>query len=224
MKPCRVISRLVTALVALVCVTVTANAQVARINPPGQGLNSTIPMLAVPRTIAAAEAEGALFARGPEPDSARRRLIEQYPGDKRRVCVRPVPQANAMQAGDFAVGAGLHRFVAGRSTKIWWSPIHDPTINLDGLLIRAALLTADTAATDTVRFVSLGYGYPVGIRPPKAFFPTYLTLPSPGDWVIVATSGKDWACIVLHVAQDLPPWERDLFASASARSLVSHGM
>jgi hypothetical protein len=120
MKPYRVLSSVGTALVAWTCTAVAANAQDAMTDPPGQALSSTIPVLAIPRSVAAAEAEGALFARGPEPDSARRRLIEQWFADSsvsfecrhRRTRHRAAYQPRLRLSGRCSAAPGIHSYVS----------------------------------------------------------------------------------------------------------------
>jgi hypothetical protein len=82
-------------------------------------------------------------------------------------------------------------------------PLHDPSHERNGLLVRAVRLSGDSVAAtaqDSVRIVSLAYGYPMGRPNPGAFFPprTFM-LPRSGEWLIVATAGRDWGCVILRV-------------------------
>src|SRR6185295_4134700 len=92
---------------------------------------------------------------------------------------------------------------AGRAGKIWWSRLHDPSLGAHALLVRAALLGPAAVSADTVRFTSSTYGWPMAgpkaKATPDAFFPSGFLLPKVGDWVVVATSGSDWGCLVMSV-------------------------
>lgn len=100
-----------------------------------------------------------------------------------------------IRTGDFAVGGGIGRMMAGQETKVYWVPQHHPAT---GLLVRAARLGPDAQSGDTVRFASTGTAYSMG-TPARYFFPSAFMLPTAGTWLVVATSGFDWACMIMPV-------------------------
>jgi hypothetical protein len=180
--------------------------QATQSSPPGAALESTIPRLAVPLSVEQAEREGASFPRYPESDSLRGMLLSQYPGSPARNCVRPDPNNAGMRTGDIAIGASIHRLMAGKGDKIWIATAHDPTRERLALLVRAVRLTNDLepSVPDTLRIVNLSYAY--AAPPPPApnrgvsFFPSRsFMLPKAGDWLLIATAGSDWGCIILTV-------------------------
>jgi hypothetical protein len=196
------------------------DAQAQAFTPPApresEGRVATLTKLPVPRTIAAAEAEGRAFPRGGALDPARAAL-QTARGSTDRACpaVPYGPEMRQIRTGDFTIGAQIGMLTAGRPGKIWWNPAHDPSFGGNGLLVRAALLGASALAGDTVRLSELGYGWPslgpspTGAQPQggapeptvikQAFFPSSVALPKPGIWLVVATSGSDWGCLLLDV-------------------------
>jgi hypothetical protein len=106
---------------------------------------------------------------------------------------------SAIRAGDFSIGAQITSMRASRPAKIWWVPLHDPSRGANGLLVRAARIDSAATAADTLRFTKLDYGWTLDRRP-EAFFPSSFTLPTPGTWLAVATSGTDWGCLIMSVA------------------------
>jgi hypothetical protein len=81
--------------------------------------------------------------------------------------------------------------------------MHPPGITGAALLVRGTLLGSPG---DTIRFSKDSYAVPVtqvngswksGDRS-TSFFPSGIYLPKPGDWLLIATSGDDWGCFILH--------------------------
>jgi hypothetical protein len=155
-------------------------------------------------TVAAAEKEGAAFPR----TSAPRVLPTSFSGrpssgtaDRR--CVTPSSAELLMaplsvRAGDFVIGGelgGAARLVAGRPGKIWWAPLHDPFEFSAKLLVRGARI----GSADTMRFVQSDYAWPAKRPKTESFFASGLLIPAPGVWLLVATAGNDWGCIILTV-------------------------
>jgi hypothetical protein len=148
-------------------------------------------------TIAAIEAEGSAFPRGGsmpwDPWYA------QLEGTSARECVpMPIDTLTARRSGDFAVGGGMLALAEGRRAKVWWKPRNSAT-EME-LLVRGRRLGS---GGDTLRFQSVDLA---GSResetlewiPESMFFPSGFTLPLPGTWVVVATSGSDWGCFMLR--------------------------
>lgn len=152
----------------------------------------------VPLSVAAAEAEGAAFPRSPVPDSARATLIGAYPGSAERKCGRAPAAGRGWRAGDFALGGSIEDLRAGRPAKLWWAPLHAPPRTGGVLQLRTARLGTTAEAPDTLRQHRTDVALTVETRP-AAFFPGTLQLPRPGEWLVVATSGTDWGCVILSV-------------------------
>jgi len=53
---------------------------------------------------------------------------------------------------------------------------------------------------DSVRFRVEGLAYSPGASGRLYGYPSEVSFPSAGQWVIVATAGNDWGCFVLDVA------------------------
>lgn len=142
-----------------------------------------------------ANAEGAVFSRlstGTSADTAPRVCVTTY-------------EIGPARSGEFTIGgnlAGLSAMNAGRQGKVWWAPLHNAR-NMPPLVVRGRSLTAPQ---DTVRFTSAQVAWPSGAsgRPvPEAerkyFFPSGITIPQPGRWLVIATSGSNWGCFILTV-------------------------
>jgi hypothetical protein len=72
------------------------------------------------------------------------------------------------------------------------------------LKVRAQLI----GDSDASFFLENGLGRPSrpGEQPREDewFFPSGITFSKPGEWVVVATSGRNWGCFVFEVAQPTP--------------------
>lgn len=149
--------------------------------------------LLIPASTAAAEREGASYRR-----------IAGSSDATPRTCSLPWVSAPA-RSGEFKIGgqtSPAFPLKAGQRGKIWWSPIHYAK-DMPPLLVRGRNLTT---IKDTVRFTLSDIAFPVpgnGARVPESqrtyFFPSGTTLPTPGRWLVIATSGSNWGCFVLTV-------------------------
>jgi hypothetical protein len=170
------------------------------------GRAATIPALAMVRSVADAEAEGLAHGVGaPQLDSVRLRILAEQAdgaGSADRRCV-DTSQAGSgsLRAGDFVLGASVNKLTSARQNKIWWVALHEPSERGTGLLLRATRLdrTAALSAADTLRVTRLGYAYSGGISD-QTFFPSWIDFPAAGRWLIVATAGVDWGCVIVDVA------------------------
>jgi hypothetical protein len=180
--------RNILALVALtVCGLLGAN--------PASGQRLSIPRGNTETELKAeAEKEGAVYSRTPT------RVTEAEP----RVCAIGLGLGPA-RSGEFTIGGNLGggaAMRAGRPGKVWWSPLY-ATRDMPPLLVRGRSLTNPQ---DTVRFTSANVAWPVTPGAPpipeaerKYFFPSGITIPTPGRWLVIATSGPNWGCFILSV-------------------------
>lgn len=147
---------------------------------------------AAPSSLAEAEEAGARF-----PAIIPRRVLPSpfadagVSGSAQRRCV-PVQEESTMRAGDFLVGpfAAPGKWWAG-GQKLWWVPASEAGE------LRVVAVHLDRA-TPTQIFHQPGVAHPPG-SPSDAFHPTRIWLPAAGRWILVATSGTSWGCIVVDV-------------------------
>lgn len=142
----------------------------------------------------AAEKEGAAFS------TTKANSDQAQP----RVCVSGYDFGPA-QSGEFTIGGNLgggRAMLAGRQGKVWWAPLV-ASRDMPPLLVRGRSLTNPT---DTVRFTSSTVASPGNPGAPptpeaqrKYFFPSGITIPQPGRWLVIATSGTNWGCFILTV-------------------------
>ncbi|HLJ18561.1 MAG TPA: hypothetical protein VKU84_00100 [Stellaceae bacterium] len=155
----------------------------------------------IPVTIATAEAEGAAFHRDAVPATLPEMFDHRpFGGSSERRCVASVPD-DSLAGGSLRSGEVIARthftgwwgLRADKQSKIAWFPLHAPARHsLDpraSILIRAARL-GDPG--DTLRQTISGLT--------RGGFPSLVQLRAPGPWLVVATSGSDWGCFVLDVA------------------------
>jgi hypothetical protein len=166
--------------------------------PPPQG--STLAEL-----VAFAEGEGARYPVDPTPPA----LIpyshrKEFDPTAPRMCAESSGMGPA-RSGEFVIGGFLNveDYVPGRPLKIWWAPLHhskDMTLVVRG--------TRVGSPSDTLRFVSSHIAWntdATGIDIPESkreyFFPSGVSFPSAGTWVVIATQGSDWGCFILTQSQ-----------------------
>ncbi len=187
------------------CLTAALSAQQTRPAP-----DSGVP---IRLTVAEAEREGEGYPRGAIREHAAAnfaRFARHIPGPRK--CVNgPTSEArqdllanpsldleiHELRSGDFVIGGqigGAQAPKAGRTSKIWWIPYHDPFESSTKLLVRGARLGA---TGDTIRYVQPDYAWPKGSPKTESFFPSGVKLPTPGRWLLIATAGDDWGCFIL---------------------------
>src|SRR5690242_16588525 len=157
----------------------------------------------IPRTVAEAEMEGAAFPRGGSPTDSSHFFRTSFVGMAARKCVDLVP-ASVPSGGSFRSGDILIRSVffgapaRARSTyKVLWVPLHSPYMYPDTLVIRGVRIEAPA---DSLRMVVDAFGYAPRPAPKsEAGFPSLVTFPSAGTWLVLATAGNDWSCFRLTV-------------------------
>jgi len=161
------------------------------------------------RIIAAAEAEGAAFPRHADSQTTAnlRRCIVGY-------------DLGPAHSGEFSIGGNLGgvrddpdpeelikqrestAMHAGHAGKVWWGPDHSSR-DMPPLVVRGRNLAN---VRDTVRYTRAKAAWrvqpganPVHENAREYFFPSGITIPTPGRWLLVATSGDNWGCFILTV-------------------------
>jgi hypothetical protein len=151
----------------------------------GQAVNTDVSR--TPRTVLAAEQEGAAFPREATPVSLPGSFnVDAVQGTDERKCVEfPLTMgAISRRSGEFVVGGGMGSFKAGVPNKVWWAPLHDPASRKAVLVVRSARLDEPSITSD---FRSSQYAWPViEQRQPitasvvdreHAFYPSGISLP-----------------------------------------------
>jgi hypothetical protein len=164
----------------------------------------------IPATIREAEAQGADFAHD-TPQVAQQSYFRDFPfgGTAERRCVVAAAYVaytsapnGSLRSGDFIVRGGLLNaswggFRAAREYKVVWLPLHGSSLQKPPLVVRAARIGN---GADSVRFRIEGLAKGTGPSVPLYGYPSTVSFPNAGQWVIVATAGNDWGCFVLAVA------------------------
>ncbi len=164
----------------------------------------------IPATVREAEAQGAAFAH------AAPQVVQQpyfsdsrFGGTAERRCVVAASYVaytsapnGSLRSGDFIVRGGFTDaswggFHAVKEHKVIWLPLHGSSLQKPPLVVRAARI--DNPA-DSIRFRVEGLAYSPGPSGRLYGYPSDVSFPSAGQWVIVATAGNDWGCFVLDVA------------------------
>jgi hypothetical protein len=84
--------------------------------------------------------------------------------------------------------------------KVWWRPLKSS----EGMTLSVVGQKVGTA-DELVRYTTSGPTISSSSgnkRPGDLFFPGIMEFSSPGEWVVVGTSGAQWGCFVF----DVPPW------------------
>jgi hypothetical protein len=82
---------------------------------------------------------------------------------------------------------------ANGSYKVLWLPLHDPRERRDALLLRG---TRIGHPADSIRI-----RVPEAAANPRATgFPSLVSFPKAGQWVVVATAGNDWGCFLVTMS------------------------
>jgi hypothetical protein len=156
-------------------------------------------------TIGQAEAHGAVFPHDVAPAAVQPVFVQpRLAGSSaERKCVGSLSDAplplGSWRSGEFitrTVFAGRYGLRAGKGSKVLWMPLHDPGSHRVPLLIRAARLEHPA---DTVRLTFSASAR--GVRSREFGFPSTVRFPASGRSLLVATTGKDWGCFLLDVAE-----------------------
>jgi hypothetical protein len=156
-------------------------------------------------TVADAETEGATVPHDPAP-AALPAAYKAFFGSVERRCVSGDDDtlatswetANSMRSGEIIL-RGHHAITGQRGNKMLWMPLHDPGKSPATLVIRGVRMDQPS---DTLRQTIAVDRGPARAADPNEFgFPTTVTFPNPGRWLVIANEGHDWGCFVLNVAE-----------------------
>jgi len=163
----------------------------------------------IPATIREAEAQGADFAHDAT-QVVQQSFFSDFPfgGTAERRCVAAAAYVaytsmpnGSLRSGDFIVRGEFSKASWGgiqavKKHKVLWLPLHGSSSRIP-LVVRAARIGSPA---DSVRFRVEGLAYSPGPSGRLYGYPSEVSFPSAGQWVIVATAGNDWGCFVLDVA------------------------
>jgi len=167
-------------------------------------------------TIRRAEAEGRGYQQLPPPTSPPgaftvRELSEfgltTFSNHLNRACFEA--RESIVRSGDFVIGGQLGanqigvkqlNLMARRLAKIWWAPLHESR-DMSPLRIRAINLTnqRDTLTMTAASGYKSSGGHDASAKG-EYFFPSGVTFPSSGRWLVIGTSDANWGCFILNVA------------------------
>ena len=157
----------------------------------------------IPTTIAAAEAEGAHYPRAATPSTVSWAFRSEFGGTAERRCVEVVPggqtPGGSLRSGDFILRSGLLWSVqpqAGGKYKVLWLSLHTPAKSGDTLVVRGARIGHPA---DSIRLELLAAGTP-GAPRSSTGFPSEVSFPKAGQWVVVATAASNWGCFLFPIA------------------------
>jgi hypothetical protein len=158
---------------------------------------------AISTTAAQAEAEAAAYPHSGIASAPQSFFSRPFAGTSDRRCVAAdeaddLKASGSLRSGEVIVRghwmdpAGLR---AGEEHKFLWLPLHGSGEMRAPLVIRAHHLgePADSVRLMVAR-IAHGGGYVYG-------YPSLVSFPSSGRWLVVATAGEDWGCFVLDVAK-----------------------
>ena len=151
------------------------------------------------RLVAQAESEGSKHGRLDPPGTLAANFLKEVAGTSDRKCVEG-HEVGPVRSGEFVIGGqlgGRKGAVAGTPAKIWWAPLHSSAA-MPTLIVRMRNLAAPA---DTVAFASNRIGFVKSSESGEYeyFFPSVITFPRAGRWLLIAASGPDWGCFILGV-------------------------
>lgn len=180
-------TRRIIASTGIVSCLVVASAICVLAQTPQSAQDAAVP----PRTIEAAEAEGAAH---PARSGIEQSMYADAFGPSDRKCVAAEGHVTA-RSGDFVAGPFEAYIVMGRGRlrKVWWAP-RQGTV-MPPLLLRGTKLDGPN--------VTVAWSFPsVAVSTDGAFYNTTFELPQPGKWLVVVTAGSNWGCFVLQQPSD----------------------
>jgi hypothetical protein len=133
------------------------------------------------KLVTAAEASGAQYPRDSVTTSPARRCVD-------------ATGAEAASSGEFEAAFFQYaRTWRSGYGKIAWRPAR-PALG-DSLVVRIQRLG------DSIAAVFFRSAHPIQSGNGDVFYPSAIHLPASGDWLIVATAGKQWGCFALSLAE-----------------------
>ena len=170
----------------------------------------------IPATVAAAEVEGASYTRGTTPPTVSWAFRDPSGGTAERKCVAVVPDystpGGSLRSGEFIMRSGLVsqlRPLAGRQYKVLWLPLHSARDIRQTMLLRG---TRIGHPADSIRIRVAG-ATAAGRPRSESGFPSIISFPAAGQWIVVATAGTDWGCFLISISSVEydgfsigPPW------------------
>ena len=169
----------------------------------------------IPLTVAGAQAEGAAFPRATPPTVVQSLFARPVGGTSERTCSPSQPDdsiaASSLRSGEIIIRsrlAGRWGPHAGQGHKILWMPLHGPADTSTRISFAEWRKKAIEHAPLLIRAVRVGnpadslrQTLPGLTGGPRQFgFPSELTFPTAGQWLVIATTGEDWGCFLLAVA------------------------
>jgi hypothetical protein len=157
---------------------------------------------APPRTVEAAEADGAKYpqatavgdAAALDRAAAWDRENAGAAGTSERRCVDVEKSAAvSVRSGEFVAGNFAQYIVMAGSgkRKVWWAPRRNsstmPPLQLRATKVGAPDVSVDWTLPSVVR----------GVGSSSYFFNTLIVFPENGKWLVVASSGDNWGCFIV---------------------------
>ena len=168
--------------------------------PRAQSAPPQSPALPDLKGIVDAEAEGQRFQRATSPVDKDLGGVADT-GTAERRCA-DVGSSKTVRSGEFVAGnfAAYPMFYREGTGKIWWATAHWPELQPSGWPAKGAMpLTVRVTRLDTIAPGQV-YTYGTWAKPAgqkgDLFVPSDLRLPTPGQWMLVATAGPNWGCFV----------------------------
>jgi hypothetical protein len=160
----------------------------------------------IPVTVAEAEREAIGFPRASASAPSQSLFSgSQFAGVSDRRCVPSTTEdlhaTGSLRSGDMIVRGpliGTNGMQAGKEDKVLWVPLHAPSIGRPPLVLRADRI--DHPA-DSLRLTFAGLTYGPGPAGRMFGYPSLVSFPKSGQWLVVATAGDDWGCFVVDVAE-----------------------
>jgi hypothetical protein len=151
--------------------------------------------------VAAAQLEATTFPRLEVTRTPSRSFLTVQTGTSDRRCIEG-NEIGPVRSGEFVIGgqlSGSRAMEPGRPGKIWWAPLNH-SIDMGPLLVRGRNINSPL---DTVRYTTKTVAWPVTSDTPvpeadrEYFYPSGITIPKSGRWLLVASSGGNWGCFII---------------------------
>jgi hypothetical protein len=154
--------------------------------------------------IARAEADGAAYPYVEAANPHKGSFIRGMAGGTDRRCYEGI-DLGPVRSGEFVIGgqlSGARGMRAGLQGKVWWAPFNHSR-DMPPLEVRGRSLSNPA---DSLRYTTATVAWPVSPGSQlvaesarEYFFPSGITMPAAGRWVVIATSGNNWGCFILTV-------------------------